>query len=212
MKIVGIDMTQSAKPCSLVVLNDRPEIIDTHKTRDDEEIVKYCDGADVVAIDSPLFLPAGLCCLKKDCDCQPISEKKGRESEQELSKRHIPSYYTTKKTFIKKMIERSMEIAKKISMNGTKVIEIYPHASSFTLFGKLPKKTTPNGFCALKEHFRKLVYGTEQIQNHDQADALLGAYTGWLWLNGKSEGIGNQDEGFIWIPKGPANKPLGGQQ
>jgi predicted nuclease with RNAse H fold len=201
MKIIGIDMTQSNKPCSLVVLNSSRKITNVKESKDDNKIISFCSGADLVAIDSPLFFPAGLCCLEEDCECQPISDKKGRECERRLSQMCIPSYYTTKKTIIKEMIYRSIRIAAGISQKGTQVIEIYPHASSKILFGKLPKITTQEGFETLIEKMENMVNGIEKIKTHDQADALLGAYTGWLKTQGQLDAIGNQDEGFLWIPK-----------
>lgn len=208
MKIIGIDMTQSDRPCSLVAINENREMLRPFETDDDDAIVNYCAGADLVDIDSPLFLPQGLCCLEEDCTCQPVSEKKGRECERLLSKRHIPSYYTTKKSIIKKMVYRSMKISKRISENGVEVIEIYPHASSGCLFGDLPKKTSPRGLTSLVDKLRGLVEGVEQIKNHDQADALLGAYSGWLRLHGRAEAIGDKDEGFLWIPRHPAAREM----
>ena len=206
MKAIGIDMTQSSKLCSLAVIEDGTGKVALKNINDicnDDALVQLCQGAEVVAMDSPLFLPLGLCCLKESCNCQSLSNKKGRECERLLSKRGISSYYTTKKTFIKPMIYRSIELARQISSIGTTVIEVYPYASGVALFGSgLPiKNKNRKAYCSsLTEKISKLVSGISLIKSLDQADAVLAAYTGLLWLRGEAEAIGSHDEGYIWLP------------
>jgi predicted nuclease with RNAse H fold len=55
MKIVGIDITQSDKPCSLVILDDQPEIKNVYDQKDEEEIIFLCSEANLIAIDCPHF-------------------------------------------------------------------------------------------------------------------------------------------------------------
>jgi len=200
---VGIDMTQSVKPCSLVVLKNK-EVGEVKDIADDKEIVKFTfsEHPKVVAIDSPLFLPNGLCCLESEsvCKCTPISSAKGRICERLLSKRGISSYYTTKKTFIKRMIYRSIELKRQFERQGLEVIEIYPYASWMTLFGKLPKKTTPEGLSARKDKLQTVLTNMALVRTHDQADAAIAAYTGYLYAIREAQGVGDVSEGFLWIP------------
>ena len=206
MKVIGIDMTQSDKPCSLAVLvcqSKKAAVVDIKDISDDKAILRFCSEADVVAIDSPLFLPLGLCCLEESCDCKALSEKKGRECERLLSRRGISSYYTTKRTFIKQMIYRSMWLASQIRSNGTVVIEVYPYASGFSLFGNtLPGKSRnrKDYYSVLAREMGELVSGISLIKSYDQADAVLAAYTGLLWCRGRAERIGSPDEGYLWMP------------
>jgi predicted nuclease with RNAse H fold len=206
MKVIGIDMTQSSKPCSLAVLSGsagKVVLEDVRNISDDEAIIQFCLSADVVAMDSPLFLPLGLCCLEESCGCQPLLKVKGRECEREFSRRRISSYYTTKRTFIKRMIYRSMRLSRQISSSETTVIEVYPYASSVSLFGdKLPskKKYRKDYYFLVAEKISNLISGISLIKSYDQADAVLAAYTGWLWCQGQVEGIGTKDEGYLWIP------------
>ena len=106
----------------------------------------------MIAIDAPLSLPKGLCCLEDICSCQPISEVKGRNCERELAKLGIPCYFTTKKSIIKAMVYRGIRLKTELEAMGYKVIEVYPYASKLRLFGKpIPSKLNPDGLTFLKQ-------------------------------------------------------------
>lgn len=70
MKIVGIDLSgKETNPSGICVLN-RDKI--TLKTLlSDEEILKEIKNIkpSLIAIDTPLSLPKGRCCLEKNCNC-----------------------------------------------------------------------------------------------------------------------------------------------
>ena len=66
----------------------------------------------VVAIDSPLGFPKGMCCLEESCPCRSVHNFKGRVCERELLARGISLYITTKRSFIKPMIYRAIELAR----------------------------------------------------------------------------------------------------
>ena len=45
----------------------------------------------------------------------------------------------------------------------------------------------------LREHSGRL--------GHDQLDAIVAAYTAYLYACGLAEGVGDPDEGLIWVPR-----------
>ncbi len=99
----------------------------------------------VIAIDAPLSLPLGLCCLEEGCLCQPKSFRKNRQCDQELRRQGIPCYPTTKKTFIKDLIYRGIELKTSIGhelKQANQVIEVYPFASKVRLFGTTMRDRT----------------------------------------------------------------------
>lgn len=200
MKVIGIDLTSSEKKASGIVIRENG-CYDFGLAKTDYDIIRTCVDADIVAIDSPLRLPAGYCCLEKDCDCHK-DKPTGRSCERELSKRGIPLYFTTKKTIIKNMIYRAMKLTDIIGRR--KVIEIYPYSIKVVMFGKpVPSKSTKEGLLALKE----LVAGALGIPlyelkplNHDIIDGLLACHVAELHLKGLTESVGQVDESPIVIP------------
>ena len=202
VNVCGIDMA-SAKPSTFAFIDDKLSIgtlVDCNELSTGF-IAKLTDAnITVVAIDSPLGFPSGMCCLEESCPCKP-SKGNGRLAERELSKIGISSYYTTKKTIIKPMIYKAIQWTQFLRHHGFTVIEIYPYATKVRLFGKpVPSKT--KHLSALKE----LVVGLGFTQiifecNHDQLDAILAAYTGLLYIQGQTDEVGDDAESKIVIPK-----------
>lgn len=142
MKLIGIDLTSSEKKASGVVIRENGRY-DYGLAKTDYDIIKTCVDADLVAIDAPLRLSKGYCCLEIGCNCHE-GKPMGRSCERELSKRGIPLYFTTKKTIIKKMIYRAMNLADIIGRN--KVIEI----------GKYTLVTCIIRVLSLQRHYQKV--------------------------------------------------------
>ena len=157
-----------------------------------------------MAIDAPLSLPKGLCCLKESCSCQPAVEGKGRDCERKLTKQGIGLFRTTKKSIIKAMVSRGIRLKTELESMGYEVIEVYPYASKIRLFGRnIPKKTTPAGLAFLRQHISCLIPGiTPYVDefNHDMCDAAIAAYTAFLHSQGKTELCGEPEEGAICLP------------
>jgi predicted nuclease with RNAse H fold len=207
---VGIDLTSSPKkPSAYAALDANLSIIRLGLLSTDPEIVATIGKIQpaIVAIDAPLSLPKGLCCLEESCSCQQVSPGKGRTCERELRARYgIMSYYTTKKSIIKVMVKRAIALKSEICRHGYQVIEVYPYATKVRLWGKdirIPKKTTPAGLEFLREHLAALIPGLERegVKSHDLCDALIAAYTAYLHARGMAEPVGDAEEGLLFIPK-----------
>jgi len=203
----GIDLTSSFKKASAYALLEADLRIGSLKSLStDSEIIAAIerDRPTLVAIDAPLSLPRGLCCLNLDCLCQPASSGKGRLCERELARQRIPCYFTTKKSIIKEMVERAIKLNKELPTRGYEVIEIYPYASKIRLWGKrMPKKTSAEGLEYLKIHVTRIIPDLALHRaklDHDLCDAVIAAYTAYLHYQGKTEPIGDPDEGLIYVP------------
>ena len=203
----GIDLAMSPRrPSAFAVLSGCLESFCLYLLRTDSDILAAVDlhRPLIVAIDSPLGLPRGLCCLEEDCSCYPESEAKGRVCERELARRGIPCYYTTKRSIIKEMVYRAMSLKDELCARGYRVIEVYPYASKVQLFGRpIPKKTTAEGLEVLREHLIGLIPSLGQHRerlNHDLCDALVAAYTAYLWAEGRARPLGVADEFQICVP------------
>jgi len=203
---IGIDLTSFSKPTACVALDGESHLAWFDLLSSDGQIIAAIERHDprLVAIDAPLGLPAGLCCLEESCTCQPLSSAKGRVCERELSRRGIPCYYTTKKSIIKDMVYRAISLMEDITARGYQVIEVYPYATKRQLFGRhIPPKTTLAGIVFLKERLAALMPQLIPFLprfNHDLYDALLAAYTAYLSTKGEVEIIGDTEEGVIFIP------------
>lgn len=160
----------------------------------------------MIAIDAPLSLPKGLCCLEDSCSCQPRAEVKGRNCERELRKQGIRVFPTTKKTWqaFKELTYRGIRLRTELEAMGYKVIEVYPYASKLRLFGKpIPSKLNPDGLTFLKQRIYQLLPDiTTYIDrfSHDMCDATIAAYTAFLCSQGKTELCGETEEGAICLP------------
>ncbi|MFQ5924690.1 MAG: DUF429 domain-containing protein [Dehalococcoidia bacterium] len=206
-RFIGIDLTSSPlRPTACVALDGGLNLSWFDSLQGDARIIEAMERCRprIVAIDAPLGLPKGLCCLEECCSCHALLSSKGRICERELSRRGIPCYYTTKKSIIKNMVYRAINLKGEISDRGYQVIEVYPYATKVALFGRpIPKKTTPEGVAFLRERLADL---RPQLRphisgfNHDLCDALLAAYTAYLYARGEVEVIGDPGEGAICIP------------
>jgi predicted nuclease with RNAse H fold len=88
MNFIGLDLTASPrKKTACAVLDAGLHLRDQVLLGGDEEIVAFAEvyRPALTAIDAPLGLPSGLCCLEETCSCQPVSVRKGRRCERELS-------------------------------------------------------------------------------------------------------------------------------
>ena len=98
--IIGIDLTSSeARASGCAVLDADGSLLHLSSEKTDDDILALARDwrASIVAIDSPLGFPKGMCCLEESCDCRSVHAFKGRACEPELVRRGIPLYFTTKK-------------------------------------------------------------------------------------------------------------------
>ena len=205
---LGIDLTSSSKrPSAYALVNSGAELAELGRFKTTEEIVDFVKRVEpeLIAIDAPLTLPLGLDCLEEDHDCIQKLDLKGRTAEQELAAMHIGCFFTTKRSIIKTMIYRAVELYKDLSTQGFNVVEVYPYATKVLLLGaNIPPKNSVRGLQFLKEHTGKLISGLEQYEaglDHNACDALLAAYTGSLHLDDRTDLLGLPEEGHIVVPK-----------
>ncbi|MEA3441920.1 MAG: DUF429 domain-containing protein [Chloroflexota bacterium] len=205
--VFGIDLTStSAKPSACLGLDNRLELTYFGFISDDHDIISTMKfySPKVIAIDAPLSLPSGLCCLEENCTCQPKFNRKNRQCDRELIHEGISCYPTSKKSFIKNLIYRGIKLKNELSHLGFEVIEVYPYASKVRLFGKeIPRKNTPQGMVFLKERVADILPSLKQylsMFNHDLCDAAIAAHTAFLHYQGKADALGSSEEGLIFVP------------
>ncbi len=213
MSVLGIDLSASQKWASaLALLDGQTTLHELGSFSTSDELFEYLDvhKPSLVAIDAPLYLPLGLDCLEENHSCSTTLDQKGRVSEQELARMHIGCFFTTKRSIIKTLIYRGMQLYKDLTDRGYKVIEVYPYATKVILFGdKIPPKNSPQGLAFLKEKLSGLINGMGPYLdglNHDRCDAILAAYTASLHQEERTDSLGTSEEGFMVVPNLLAGK------
>ena len=208
MSVFGIDLSASPKRSSFYALLDgqaQLTHLDHFRTFDELLICLETHNPSMIAIDAPLYLPLGLDCLEESHPCSPTLEEKGRVSEKELAKMHIGCFFTTKRSIIKALIYRGLELNRDLAKRGYHVIEVYPYATKVILFGdKIPPKNSAGGLDFLKERLSRLIDGLDPYMdglNHDGCDALLTAYTASLHQENRTDSLGVAEEGYVVVPR-----------
>jgi len=151
----GIDLTsRKTKPSACVCLDGDLNIWYSDLLGGDTEILNAVAiyHPQIIAIDSPLSFPAGMCCLNEDCSCRAISPLSGRSCERALAGIGIGCFFTTKKSIIRDMAVRGIYLKRKLMNNDYEVIEVYPYASKMRIFGKLKSKKNSEGILQLRQN------------------------------------------------------------
>ncbi len=203
----GLDLTSSqSRPSGYAILKQDGSLLELGYLVKDIDVISSVKSHNplVVAVDAPLGLPKGMCCLEEKCCCTSVWGNKGRRCERILSGMGIPLYYTTKRSIIKEMVYRAIKLQSDLITYCDQIIEVYPYASKVCLFGKnIPKKTTETGLSFLQQRLNKLIPGVESYRNylsHNIYDALIAAYTGFLHHNLKTSSLGIAEEVCIVVP------------
>jgi predicted nuclease with RNAse H fold len=206
----GIDLTSTeTKPSACLGLDGESQLVYLGFLTENRDIVALLNfySPQVIAIDAPLSLPLGLCCIEQSCPCEPKFPRKNRQCDQELRQQGIPCYPTSKKTFIKDLIYRGIELKTRIGREVkqvSQIIEVYPFASKVRLFGKtVPRKTTKQGMSFLRDKLGDILPSLRpyaDMLDHNFCDAAVAAYTALLRHRKKVDTLGSSEEGVIVIP------------
>lgn len=216
-RYLGIDLAGDGRASGYAVLDEQARVIACGAAPDDASIVALAarHGATTVAIDCPLGLPEGLCCLDPACGCAPANAPGIRQSELAVRALGYGLYHTTKRTIIRGLVERGMRLRPLIEAQGALVIEVYPYATKAMLFGRrMPKKTTPEGRRWLLARLSAGLRGLDMARaySHDELDALAAAWTALMYARGDAVALGDAREGEIIVPRvsrAPALPPAG---
>ena len=180
--IVGIDLAGTAKnPTGWAMWKNK--VVSACQLYNNQEIVRRsinCDPA-LIAIDAPLSLPA-----------------KGimRGADREMYKRGYP-VFPPRFPSMEKLTLRAMKIAKEIAGRGVDVIEVHPTSTRKAL--NMPAKD----WDMIQTLFLHLgLKGDLEVRalTPHEIDSITAALTGHLYLQGKTELVGDGKEGYIVVP------------
>ncbi len=184
MKIIGLDLagveTRPSGFCTLEGMKAKTCLVYT-----DEEIVQKIEkiNLEIIAIDAPLSLPEGRKSIEERTNVHL------RECDRELLRRGIKFFPITLGP-MRKLTKRGIRLKRILENKGFKVIEVYPGGAQDVL--GIPRKQ--QGLEQLR------IKGLTQEMNDHELDAVTCAYVGKLFLEGKSETLGNPDGGIV-MPK-----------
>lgn len=191
--VVGLDLAGSPKRnTGACLMHDRKVVLYATLFGDDEiiDFVKN-SGAQLIAIDAPLSLPPGR---------KTLEDNNGvhlRECDKELIKRKIKFFPITIGP-MRMLTKRGISLKKKFKRMGLESVEIFPGASQ-DVFGIPRKQHSMKGLLKGLENLG--IKGLNMYMNNDELDAVTGAYTGYLYLKGKAEILGDLKKGAIIVPK-----------
>jgi predicted nuclease with RNAse H fold len=179
--IIGIDLAGIPKnPTGLAIWKEK-EIFACQLYTDKEitETTLSCKPV-LIAIDAPLSLP------RKDLLRQP---------DREMHKKGYPVFPPLFRT-MEKLTLRAMKIKKEIEKEGINTLEVHPASTRKAL--EIPSKD----WNKIQTVFLQigLKDNLEHTLSRHEIDAITAVLTGYLYLEGKTELIGNKQEGYIAVP------------
>jgi len=195
---VGVDVAQRC--FEVAVLAERREVVEPGCTLATEEellarLLRLAPPEGIwVGVDAPLTWPTA---------------GKWRPCDRLLQQEGIPLYSPLMPHF-RLLAERGMALAARLRAAGMRCEEVYPYAARVRLgLGRGAKKHTRAGRQAIQKDLSRhldLRLGRGELLSHDALDALIAAYTMWLYAHGQAEALGDA-EGTIVVPRRIEGRP-----
>lgn len=201
---VGIDLAgvPHRETGVAVLRGGRLELLSTAGS--DEEImaaVALAGEHGTVAVNAPMSLPRGRCCLEDDCPCRHDPGTRSRALERELLHMRVPILATG---LIKVLAWRGLRLAAAIRQTGLEPLEVYPYATLRLLGLPTAGKRTQLGRRRIHHALQPLIPGLDHPDaSEHQLDAVACAYTAYLWRQGLTRTVGDPTEGLMVIPIPP---------
>jgi predicted nuclease with RNAse H fold len=195
LRVVGIDLAGSHKrPTGFCFLErNRAEVSVLHT---DEEILRAVGkGVHAVAVDAPLSLPRGRCCLRDDCPC--AGKAHFRACDLELRAMKIKFFPITLGP-MRQLTVRGLRLKESLERKGIEVFETYPGAAQ-DIWG-VPRQKDPAGLKRGLARFKVKGNWQRPEVSKDELDALTCALVASDFLQGKTISIGDPEEGLMVLP------------
>jgi predicted nuclease with RNAse H fold len=193
--ILGLDLAGSPRrPTGFCLLRGRR--VNVGHLFSDENILAMVETAapHLVAIDAPLALPAGRCCLSDTCACAGTTHF--RVSDYELRRMGIRFFPITLGP-MRQLTQRGMQLKAALEDRGCTVIETYPGAAQ-DIWG-IPRQRDVAGLRRGLSRFRLQGLNRSERSPH-VLDAVTCALVGELYLGGSASSIGSPEEALMILP------------
>jgi hypothetical protein len=206
MSVVGVDLAGvETKPSGFCVLNTKSMEVKTFLLYRDDEIVREVlrNKPGVVAIDAPLALPKGRCCLRDDCACRG----RGHFRKADLDMREMGiKFFPVTLGPMRKLTLRGIKLKRILEGKGMRVIEVFPGGAQDLL--RVPRKQ--KGVEELRKGLMKLGLKGDISKadiTDDELDSITSALVGKLYLEGNYVALGDPSEVLIIMPRREASLP-----
>jgi predicted nuclease with RNAse H fold len=204
--VLGLDLAGSPqRPTGFCALRGRRVIVGHLFSDDDIFETVQTVGPKLIAIDAPLALPAGRCCLRNTCICAGTTHF--RVSDYELRRLGIRFFPMTLGP-MRQLTQRGMQLKSAFEDRGLAVIETYPGAAQ-DIWG-IPRQRNVAGLRRGLSRFRLQGLSRSERSPH-VLDAVTCALVGKLYLEGSAWGIGSADEALMFLPPLPESSPSGAE-
>src|SRR5262245_8457933 len=193
--ILGLDLAGSPRrPTGFCVLRGRR--VTVGHLFGDKDIFETVETSAprLIAIDAPLALPAGRCCLRDTCACARSTHF--RVSDYELRRLGIRFFPITLGP-MRQLTQRGMQLKVALEDRGFTVIETYPGAAQ-DIWG-IPRQRDVVGLRRGLSRFRLQGLHRSEPSPH-VLDAVTCALVGQLYLGGHAWSIGSPDEALMILP------------
>ncbi len=177
----------------IAAVSDKKELVFVNEVKPDIAIRNYIDyhRPVIIGIDAPLSIPNG-----------KYGTYASRKCDRDLIGLGIPTFATS---MLAQLTFRALTIQSVLSQKY-QIIEVYPHATRIRMGvqGKHHKNTEKGRELIqskLSRFVKNMPRSSKVLLSSDSLDAILAAYTAYLHFNHLTEGIGDESEGKIFIPK-----------
>jgi predicted nuclease with RNAse H fold len=198
---LGVDLRSGPRyPTGLAVLGPDRRLRLLRTVRSDEQIedaVRRFEPA-IIAIDAPLALPEGRCCVDPTCACAEYGIMR------EIDRLCAAAGYRPFPTLLPSMVGltlRGIALAERLRAQGLAVVEVYPGMAQDIL--GIPRKRDRDG---LRRGLRRAgIRGIPRKRRptHDELDAATAALVGLLHLESRTETIGPDGVSPLVAPLAP---------
>lgn len=182
--IIGLDLAGVSKnPSGIATLKDKE--VQASLVYNDNEILEVIEKSQpvIIAIDAPLSLPKSG--FSRSADRQMIHH----------GYRVLPPNFM----HMRELTQRAVELNRQITQKGYRTIEVHPTSSRKAL-----QIVPPKEWSTVQEALRQI--GLEgdlkaRVLATHELDAVTAALTAGLYLKNRTEQIGDEQEGYIIVPK-----------
>jgi len=199
----GVDLAgRIDEVTGIAAVSDKKELVFVNEVKPDIAIRNYIDyhRPVIIGIDAPLSIPNG-----------KYGTYASRKCDRDLITLGIPTFATS---MLAQLTFRALTI-QSVLTRKYQIIEVYPHATRLRMGihdkEKNPKNTEKNREATqsrLSRFVKNMPRSSKVLLSADALDAILAAYTAYLHFNHLTEGIGDETEGKIYIPKVNFKKSL----
>jgi uncharacterized protein len=199
--ILGLDLAGSPRrPTGFCALQGRRVSVGHLFADEDIFATVEHEAPQLIAIDAPLALPAGRCCLRDTCTCARTTHF--RVSDHELRRLGIPFFPMTLGP-MRQLTQRGMQLKAAFEARNIAVIETYPGAAQ-DIWG-IPRQRDVAGLRRGLARFH--LRGLDRTERSPHVlDAVTCALVGRLYLDGGAWSIGSADEALMILP--PITAPI----